>query len=161
MKVFRFMEQLMAKLTDLGFSRYRTIDPAIGDRFRRSSGCSLPGEYLKFLEFRQPSAMLLIFKFPRADGEELEGCVSEFHNIAPIGDCLDDLAEQVIQPSGSLDRKFLPIGTDPGGNWLCLDLKEDGASVVDMHYGSGTISLVAPDFQTFVGLLRPAEIGPV
>lgn len=78
----------MAKLTDLGFTRYRHINPNLGERFRSRAGFSLPSSYLDFLGFRQPAAMPLTFKFRRADDEEWEGCVSEFQNIAPNADSL-------------------------------------------------------------------------
>jgi hypothetical protein len=150
----------MANLADLGFKRYRHVDLNVAARFRSRTGLSLPGSYLEFLGLSEPAAMPLVFIFRRADNEEWEGCVSEFHNIAPHGDSLDDLFEQVIRPVGFPGRQFLPIGTDPGGNWLCLELSEQGASVVDVDYGSGMISCVAADFETFLGMLRPADESP-
>jgi hypothetical protein len=154
------MEQSTAYLTRLGFTRYREVDPNMGERFRSHTGFSLPALYFDFLGFRQPAEMPLTFTFRRADDEQWEGCVSEFQNIAPNADELDDLPAQAIELPGFLGRKVLPIGTDAGGNWLCLELSELGAPVVDVDYGSGMTSRVAADFETFLGLLRPAHESP-
>ena len=139
-------------LEALGFVRYRDVGPEVADTFRSRTGLPLPPDYLAFLAYRQPPVMPLLYRFERA-GEEWEGCVDEFGHIAPHADGLADLAGQVVRtPTGS---PLLPVGGDPGGNWLCLDLT--CGMVVDLDYGSGAMAPVAPDFASFVRRLRPEE----
>src|SRR3954447_18424633 len=143
----------MKELLDaLGFTRYRDVGPEVADAFRSPVGLPLPLDYLVFLAHHEPSAMPLLYGFVRS-GEDWEGCVNEFHYVAPHADGLEDLAAQVVRPN--CRPPLLPIGSDPGGNWLCLDLS--AGHVYDLDYATGTLSPVAPDFASFVRQLRPGE----
>jgi hypothetical protein len=139
-------------LAALGFVQYRDVGAEVADQFRAWVGLSLPSDYLAFLAYREPPCMPLLYRLTRS-GEDWEGCVAEFHNIAPHADGLADLARQVVQPASG--TPMLPVGCDPGGNWLCLSLAD--GSVYDLDYGSGALSRVAPDFTSFVRQLRPNE----
>jgi hypothetical protein len=147
----------MRDLTELGFERYPDTDASAAALFQSRTGFTLPASYLEFLCFREPSAMPLAFRFTRDDGEEWVGCVSEFHHIAPHANSWEGLAARVIRPAGLPGRAFLPIGCDPGGNWLCLELSRDGVPVVDVDHRTGMISQVAASFEDFLELLHLPE----
>jgi hypothetical protein len=141
-------------LTELSFVRYRNIDAPSAHRFFANTGFRLPDSYMEFLCFRSANQTALTFTFVRADGEQWEGGVTEFHNIAPDDDSLDKLSTQIIRPAAIPKRAFLPIASDPGGNWLCLELSKAGVPVVDIDHGTGLVSEVAPNFEAFLGLLK-------
>ncbi len=143
----------MADLSELGFERRRTVDPRIAVHFREQTGSSLPAAYLDFLCFRPPRAMMA-FDFKRADGQDAEGCVSEFHHLDPRPAGATELVADIVRPAGLPGRTFLPFGTDPGGNWLCLELTGDRGTVVDVDSSTGDVSVVASDFMSFVAALR-------
>jgi len=145
------------KLDELGFNRYRSINRKLAAEFHSRTGYTLPVAYLEFLCFREPAVMPLVFPFIRADGEEWEGCASEFCNIAPHEDSLSDLAAQVIRPEHYPGRVLLPIGVDAGGNYFYLDFSAGEPTVVDTDYGTGAVSQIASDFASFVDKLRRGE----
>jgi hypothetical protein len=143
----------MKALLDLGFTRYRSLDPVFSQQFLKQTGYTIPSGYLEFLCFRQPTPITLAFKFIRSDGLDWEGCVSEFDDIVPTGGDLTGLENCLIRRPDSPSRAFLPIGSDPGGNLICIELSKPGQPVVDIDYGSGEICDIAPSFDAFVNAL--------
>jgi SMI1 / KNR4 family (SUKH-1) len=134
-------------LEQLGFERYRELNPDLLEGFKQESGFDLPSDYFKFLAYRPSESLLLSFRFRRFDGEEWVGQVAEFSNVLPMPDHVSVLAK-TIQSYGSLS--LLPISYDGAGNYLYLDLTNHGR-VVDLDYGSGQLSIVA---ESFDGLLQ-------
>lgn len=135
-------------LERLGFVRYRDVPAEIGRRLHATVGVPLPDAYREFLCWREPSRMPILYHFDQ-DGETIDGCVSEFHNVAPRSDELAELANQVVV---SARQQWLPVACDPGGNWLCLRL--ESGTVCDLDNASGRWSQIATDVNVFVSLLR-------
>jgi hypothetical protein len=110
-------ESLLAleeSLLALGFVRYRDVGPEVADEFRSRSHLSLPADYLAFLAHREPPVMPLVYRFTRAR-EEWEGCVGEFHNVAPPRRCLVR-PRRAGDPSGI--RATPPAGANTGRHAL-------------------------------------------
>lgn len=152
------MDQLSIEaISKLGFIRYRSVDANFAAEFLSKTGWELPASYVDFLCFREPPEMDLTFVFVNANGDAWEGSLTELCNVEPHGGSLDYLAKQIIQAEPYPGRFFLPIGVDAGGNYLYLDLSKTPPEVVDVDYGTGLVSTVAQDFDTFLQLLKPAE----
>jgi len=98
--------------------------------------------------------MPLNFKFRHSTGEEWEGQVSEFLEIAPHADDLSGLENRVVVRSGIA---YLPIACDSGGNYLYLNLTIPDGPVVDVDYSSGAISEIASNLRAFLDKLCPSE----
>jgi len=145
---------MLKVLTELNFVRYRTIDPIAARLFFAETSFRLPDSYIEFLSYRSATNTAFTFRFVRANGEEWEGCVTEFHNVAPFDDALDKLSTQVIRSAAIPIRVFLPIAADPGGNWLCLEISKANVPVIEIDYGTGLVSEIAPTFEAFIGLLK-------
>jgi hypothetical protein len=138
-------------LLNLGFVHYRDINLEVAETFWARTGVAVPTSYLTFLCHRQPSEMQFSYRFEK-EGQTWQGCVAEFDNIAPQTDDLANLAEQVVQTP---TNKLLVIGSDPGGNWLGLDLLS--GAVYDLDYASGAKSVIATSFEDFVEMLQVSE----
>lgn len=148
----------MRNLAKLGFEKYRNVNQDVKQLLIDDKQYLLPEEYLKFLEYQQPNNVSFAFKFIHAaSGEEWEGCICEFFNIAPCGDDLSSLENTVVRTDQYPNSLFFPVASDPGGNYIYLDLASTRMPVVDVDYQSGVLSQIAPDFGSFLDKLYDAD----
>jgi hypothetical protein len=141
----------MRNLEELGFIKTKS---AVHLKLRiLGREIKLPPDYLHFLLYEPPQRLNLVFEFVRSDTQEVwEGQVTEFvrYDNRSISDAL-------VKPSWSPETYLLPIAVDAGGNELYLNVSADPMPVIDVDYGSGAVSIVAPTFGEFIDLLSVAE----
>jgi hypothetical protein len=147
----------MKKLVDLGFERYRNLEQGIQFQFLHRTGYAFPNSYLEFLCFRKPPSLILGYKFVGPDGHEWEGCVGEFDSIISSDGELVGIEDQLTRSSNSPNRVFLRVGSDPGGNSICIELSKPGQPVVDIDYGTGQVSEISPNFVAFLDAIYRIE----
>lgn len=137
----------------------------------KSFGIRLPAEYKEFLlanngAYVKPNE----FSFQTENGEDYS-CLSWLYGIQKGDD--DDVIEANRFRAGRFPDGFLAIGTDPGGNAICISCKDDGSfgkiyfwdheREADEDEGEspdtvGNTHLIADSFLQFLNSLTQSEV---
>ncbi|MFF2484317.1 SMI1/KNR4 family protein [Paenibacillus sp. NPDC058071] len=88
--------------------------------FESQYGLKLPEPYIDFLlKYNRGYPELSIFKISDEEGESV---LNDFYGI---GDMKDSLAKVFEVLDGVLPEGFISIGSDPGGNEICIGISEE------------------------------------
>lgn len=126
-------------------------------RIERYCGIELPDSYLEFLAHHNGGS-------PELSVFDCYGEKRDIDRLYPLTSDYDDpkktLSVETILKTGSWpgnDRKYIPIGHDPSGNMVCLDLspKTKGQVILWDHDTPGEeIRKVADSFEEFISSLK-------
>lgn len=145
--------------------KYRTSAPGVTPEAVRNVetqlGVSLPGDYVKFISFQNGGSVDFENKYSYAVPDEYPDpplCLESFFQV-------EQLPVECDRVQAAFGVKFLPIGIDNFGNYICFGLAPHQVGkvffldheLIDDETGQCLIVQIADSFNAFVAGLGPDE----
>lgn len=120
-------------------------DEKVIDKFLLQNGITIPRETIDFIKENnggRPSSKIF-------DTKMKKGCV--FKTLLSYND--DDVETiYACYPGSFKENGLLPIASDPSGNFICIDLKNN-YSIMLFNHENEALEFIAVNFSNFLGKL--------